>query len=302
MFISKVSEGSKVLLKLPIQSELFLNFESQMILKSNQKYFADVSFEDQLIWDITGLMTVNQYISLHGAEQLKIRTFIKKLIEGILSAEDFFLDGNSIILDTDYIFYDHDSDDIKLIYVPILNQQFNNIYHQFKKIALSWLYALDLSTYKSLQIKDLIVFLQNESSDLIHVKNYLNKPYKRKVNKRIFKSKSNKEKINLNKDETVCLKSSVPHLLLKHKKVYLDKEMFRIGRGHENDLILEKEQTIGRLHSEIVREASDFYILDCNSTNGTYLNGNLLIRGEKYKLNHQDMIQFAKVKAIFKII
>ncbi|MBN2796013.1 MAG: FHA domain-containing protein [Clostridia bacterium] len=300
MFISKSSEGNRVILKLPIEEEYFLSFEGQMILKSDQKYFVDVFLEDQLIWDITGLMTVDKYISVIEADSQQIKIFIQNFIEGILSAKDYFLEENSIILDSDYIFYDSHTESIKLVYAPLLNQPSQNMHHQFKKVVLSWLYRLDLKRNRNDELRDLITFIQSESTDMIQIKNYLNEPYKRKRKKTSFKSKTIKGVSDVNRDETVCLKASVPYLLLKHKKVYLDKALFRIGRGYENDLVLDKEPSVGRVHCEIVHEDETFFLLDCNSTNGTYLNGNLLLRGEKYKLSNQDLIQFANVKAIYK--
>ena len=47
---------------------------------------------------------------------------------------------------------------------------------------------------------------------------------------------------------------------------------FRIGRHHENDLVL-AEADVSRHHAEIVREGERYFLSDTNSRFGTFLNG-----------------------------
>lgn len=59
---------------------------------------------------------------------------------------------------------------------------------------------------------------------------------------------------------------------------------------------------IGRLHAEIYQKDGYFFLMDMNSSNGTYLNNNTerLIACTDYKLNSGDSIRFANEEYIFK--
>ena len=52
----------------------------------------------------------------------------------------------------------------------------------------------------------------------------------------------------------------------------LDKELFKIGRGPENDLVL-FDPYLSRSHAEIRREGESYLLVDRMSRNGTILNG-----------------------------
>ncbi|MDO5154364.1 MAG: DUF6382 domain-containing protein [Eubacteriales bacterium] len=55
-----------------------------------------------------------------------------------------------------------------------------------------------------------------------------------------------------------------------------------------------KERGISRMHAKLMRKNDGLYVLDLNSTNGTYLNGEILESGEEYILEEGDIIAFAK--------
>lgn len=55
-----------------------------------------------------------------------------------------------------------------------------------------------------------------------------------------------------------------------------------------------KDRGISRMHAKLMEKADGLYLLDLNSTNGTYLNGEMLESGEDYKIEEGDLISFAK--------
>jgi len=83
--------------------------------------------------------------------------------------------------------------------------------------------------------------------------------------------------------------------------IHLDKERVTIGRGTQADLTL-GDEIASRLHAEIVRldadDASEYYLCDLESTNGTFLNGakiasqQLLQDGDKIKVGNH-LMKFA---------
>lgn len=76
-------------------------------------------------------------------------------------------------------------------------------------------------------------------------------------------------------------------------------DLFRIGydtAGNEASL---KSTAVSRHHARICRKEGAFYLEDLNSTNGTYVNGELLDYTKKYRLDSMDRIAFANVEYMF---
>ena len=63
----------------------------------------------------------------------------------------------------------------------------------------------------------------------------------------------------------------------------------KIGRSPDNDIIIDR-QAVSRHHAQIIYEDGKLYIVDCNSKNGTFVNGNkvtgrrLLMKNDKVYL------------------
>jgi hypothetical protein len=83
-----------------------------------------------------------------------------------------------------------------------------------------------------------------------------------------------------------------------YEDIRLSGEMSTIGKGEGVDADIEKD-TISHFHARIHCQGSEYFIEDLNSTNGTYVNENLLCYKEKRLLNSNDIIRFADVKYRF---
>jgi pSer/pThr/pTyr-binding forkhead associated (FHA) protein len=69
-----------------------------------------------------------------------------------------------------------------------------------------------------------------------------------------------------------------------------------IGRRPDSDVFLD-DITVSRDHAILVRRASDYYLDDCGSLNGTYVNRN---RIESQRLVDGDELQIGKYKLAFR--
>jgi transcriptional regulator with GAF, ATPase, and Fis domain len=58
----------------------------------------------------------------------------------------------------------------------------------------------------------------------------------------------------------------------KGREYVISSDVIRVGKAEENDLVL-KEETVSRVHFEIVRDAKGYLVRDLRSTNGTFLDG-----------------------------
>jgi hypothetical protein len=75
----------------------------------------------------------------------------------------------------------------------------------------------------------------------------------------------------------------------------LDGDRLTVGRRPESDIFLD-DVTVSRDHAILVRRGSDYYLDDCGSLNGTYVNRR---RIESHRLVDGDELQVGKYKLAF---
>jgi pSer/pThr/pTyr-binding forkhead associated (FHA) protein len=75
----------------------------------------------------------------------------------------------------------------------------------------------------------------------------------------------------------------------------LEHDRMSVGRSPESDVFLD-DVTVSRDHALIVRRGSDYYLDDCGSLNGTYINRR---RIESQRLADGDELQIGKYKLAF---
>ncbi|MHB8658986.1 MAG: FHA domain-containing protein [Solirubrobacteraceae bacterium] len=75
----------------------------------------------------------------------------------------------------------------------------------------------------------------------------------------------------------------------------LQGDRLTVGRRPDSDVFLD-DVTVSRDHAVIVRRGSDFYLDDCGSLNGTYVNRR---RIESHRLGDGDELQVGKYKLAF---
>lgn len=80
--------------------------------------------------------------------------------------------------------------------------------------------------------------------------------------------------------------------------IQLTESPMRIGYGADADIRIERE-TISQFHARIHKEDDGYYIEDLNSTNGTFVNEEVLVYREQRKLACNDIVQFADIRYRF---
>lgn len=68
-----------------------------------------------------------------------------------------------------------------------------------------------------------------------------------------------------------------------------------IGRSLDNQIVIQ-EPTISRKHAKVIREGDKYYVVDLDSTCGTYINGKKI---SKRVLNSGDSIMLAGTPMVF---
>lgn len=92
--------------------------------------------------------------------------------------------------------------------------------------------------------------------------------------------------------------ASVPPASLIRRKnnerVTVTKQVFKIGKERRKvDYCVADNTNVSRAHADIVFKNGDFYIVDCNAKNGTYVNGVSVAAGQERKLMNNDIIKLA---------
>lgn len=82
----------------------------------------------------------------------------------------------------------------------------------------------------------------------------------------------------------------------KGREYRLDHYPYVIGKMPDMADMILKDKTVSRIHARISCEDNGVYIEDCNSTNGTFLNGVQLYGNEKMPLRKDDEIEIGRVK------
>ena len=75
----------------------------------------------------------------------------------------------------------------------------------------------------------------------------------------------------------------------------LEGERLTIGRRPDSDIFLD-DVTVSRDHALLVRRGGDYYLDDCGSLNGTYVNRR---RIESHRLSDGDELQIGKYKLVY---
>lgn len=84
------------------------------------------------------------------------------------------------------------------------------------------------------------------------------------------------------------------------EKIYINKDIFKIGRSTELVDYVSDNRSIGKLHAEVKKMDSDYYIMDMDSKNGTFINDKKLESNELYKIKENDVIKLSNCCYTFK--
>lgn len=78
------------------------------------------------------------------------------------------------------------------------------------------------------------------------------------------------------------------------EKVLIDKPRFRIGKENSYvDYFIGDNTAISRSHADVIVKGDNYYLVDLNSTNHTFVNGSVLQSGEERQIKNGNRIRFA---------
>lgn len=95
-----------------------------------------------------------------------------------------------------------------------------------------------------------------------------------------------------------------PYLIRRknNEKIILNKPVFRVGKERSYvDYFIGDNTAISRSHANIITREGTYFVVDTNSTNHTFINGNMINSNEEVQINHGDSIRFANEDFEFKL-
>jgi hypothetical protein len=98
--------------------------------------------------------------------------------------------------------------------------------------------------------------------------------------------------------------AGAPYLIRvrNNEKVNLSKPVFRIGKERSfADYFIGDNTAVSRSHAEFISRGGEYYVADMNSTNHTYVNGEMLQGGVEARLAHGDKVKLADEEFEFRL-
>ena len=95
-----------------------------------------------------------------------------------------------------------------------------------------------------------------------------------------------------------------PHLsrTKNNEKILLDKPVFRIGKERSYvDHFIGDNAAISRSHANIISRDGEYFVVDTNSTNHTYVNGQMIQSNVETKIAHGAKIKLANEDFEFRL-
>lgn len=108
-------------------------------------------------------------------------------------------------------------------------------------------------------------------------------------------------------ETTVLGGATVPTAYLMRKKnnerIAISKQIFKLGKERRKvDYCVADNTNVSRTHADIVYKNGEFYVLDRNATNGTYVNGASVAAGQEKVLKNGDIIKLADEEFQFRTL
>ena len=88
-----------------------------------------------------------------------------------------------------------------------------------------------------------------------------------------------------------------------NEQIPVNKGEFNIGRdGSRVDYCVKGNSAVSGCHASIIIQGNQYAIEDTNSTNYTYVNGQMILSNQKVPIMDGDMIRLANEEFIFQLI
>lgn len=250
------------------------------------------------------LYPIEEYVSVLGAaEEWNAKDVLKwmiRILKVLIEVRDSgFLRLDDVDLDLSHIFVDTSAEKVHIVVLPLTAEAaaVNNNWEQALNSA--FILLIEVSGGRNEQgtakIKQ-IVLEYSSSIDLL-----LNKlrilADEMKIQIRAEKSSQDKEENGSAAEEIQGELHLITRNSLNKMDIAITKDVFVLGKSPKLcDQALALSPTISREHCIITREKNGYFIKDAHSLNHTYVNGEMLKKGEKARIQKGTRIRLAEVE------
>lgn len=208
-----------------------------------------------------------------------------------------FLKIENLDLQMDHIFIDVITRDAYLLYLPLTKGMFvdgSMAENDFRSGVMKMI--LGISTLSSPKTMQLFANLQNATIPMEMVcDGLISFKQKEKIieepEKPGFASQNHKMKlVSVNMSDKTVLS--------------IEKDIYIVGRSkkHADGVVIDDKKMVGRAHCRITKDEVGFWIEDLDSANGTYINKQKILAGNKCKIQNGDILKLANIEFKVQII
>lgn len=95
-----------------------------------------------------------------------------------------------------------------------------------------------------------------------------------------------------------------PHLIRSknNERIDINKPVFRVGKEKSYvDYFVSDNTAVSRSHANIISRDGEYFVVDTNSTNHTFVNGSMILSNSETKISHGDKIRLANEEFEFRL-
>ena len=275
----------------------FSTTEFRVLINQNNSCFVSC-YKLQLNGRIQLLYLSENYVPLNNLlpniESGNCMAIISDLINNVLSIrKNGFLSCQNIDTSLENIFVDPTTNQSKIIYLPLSTKLYTNSY-AFERCFKDSINRIIHSAPKipSSRVVEISKLLLDDSTTLEDIYTSIYSIYSPDSNKT--------ERSRTNKRNRIVLTSiNTPNSL----QLTIDKDDYVIGRKESAvDGYIGFSKMVGRKHCKISIENNLYYLIDLQSSNGTYLNGRRIPANQPIKIGESDRIKIANVEFLVELL
>lgn len=278
------------------------------------------------------IYSINDYVLLKDYLKTKMSldqmySIISQTIITLNALSDEDMSNTRLVLDYDYVFVEATSGSLFFIYEPYISKRETIIHNNF------WIDIIDSTKIKDVSVREQCLQLkqyieESKNRDLDEIFAYVNKmPLSGEpvntgellvkatnLSNDVYESSYDEPETGLlqvnkpakapNKNSDINPRRKRAFLIRESnkEKVEILNDSFIIGKSASCNYTVIGNPTISRNHIVVTRKQGDFYLVDEKSTNGTYINGNILERRKEYRLSNGDKLRLSNEDFMVEII
>lgn len=239
-------------------------------------------------YDISATLTMRQFFKkqIYKSEILKI---LSSILSKLIVFEEKDMPLKKVLLNLNYMYIDLADLKVQLIYLPIV-KDFKEC--NMQEFFLDFISNVRFANMKCVLCVDQIVKYLEDNIEL-SVREFYEFINKLKKESLITDTKEIDSHIPVLQD--VKYNTLLPYLvrIRTNEIIPIEKAEFLVGKSTNCDYQVVDNRRISRNHCTIKLNNGEYYLRDNNSTNHTYINGELVLPGADIMLNNDDYIRMA---------